>query len=66
MRKYLVPVCSPHTPISIIEVIIKPSILNRTRGPPKMKIIRPTINPSSPKIDPKAIRNSIPLKTSSK
>jgi len=62
IRKYLKPVLKPQIAKSIIDTIMTPVILYRIL-PPKMKNINPIMNPSTPIIEPNAIRNSIPSLT---
>ncbi len=62
--KYLIPVLSPHTAKSTKDAIITPIILFRYRLPPQIRKIIPITNPNKPKIEPSAIKYSIPPKTS--
>jgi len=60
------PVSGPQTPNNIKETIITPTIEYRIRLDPQTIKMSPINSPNKPTIDPTAIRNSTPSKTSSK
>jgi hypothetical protein len=59
-------VVGPHITSRTKEATMTPIIRPLIRELPQMRKIIPTMSPSNPRIDPKAIKNSIPPKKSSK